>query len=93
MLLGPSCCHFRTALEDIHLPEYKDLDVLLDDIAATYRKAVSKFYEADAVVFADDGYLLAYLCDLSTLADKEVIGQDPDQLIDKYADDARGHKR
>ena len=26
---GPSCCHFRTAVEDIHPPEYKDLDVFL----------------------------------------------------------------
>ena len=43
---GPSCCHFRTAPEDIAPPEYRDLQVLFDDLAATYAKAVSAFYKA-----------------------------------------------
>ncbi|MDG2034373.1 MAG: 5-methyltetrahydropteroyltriglutamate--homocysteine S-methyltransferase [Rhodospirillales bacterium] len=82
---GPSCCHFRTALEDIHPPEYKDLDVLLGDIAATYRKVVNKFYEAGCRYLQMDDIFFAYLCDPKHRAEKEAAGQDPDQLIDKYA--------
>ena len=43
---GPSCCHFRTAVEDIHPAEYKDPQVLFADLAATYNKAVHAFYDA-----------------------------------------------
>ena len=82
---GPSCCHFRTAVEDIHPPEYEDLDVLLGDIAATYGKAVRKFYEAGCRYLQMDDIFFAYLCDPRHRADKEAAGQDPDQLIDKYA--------
>ncbi|MEM9442835.1 MAG: 5-methyltetrahydropteroyltriglutamate--homocysteine S-methyltransferase, partial [Pseudomonadota bacterium] len=37
---GPSCCHFRTARNDIAPAAYRDSDVLFADIAATYKKAV-----------------------------------------------------
>ncbi|MDJ0931719.1 5-methyltetrahydropteroyltriglutamate--homocysteine S-methyltransferase [Breoghania sp.] len=43
---GPSCCHFRTAPEDIAPEEYKDLNVLFADLAKTYAKAVQAFYDA-----------------------------------------------
>jgi len=82
---GPSCCHFRTAPEDIHPPEYQDLDVLLGDIAATYKKAVQKFYDAGCRYLQMDDIFFAYLCDPKHRADKEAAGQDPDVLIDKYA--------
>ena len=41
---GPSCCHFRTALEDIRPAQYADTELLTADIAQTYKKAVSAFY-------------------------------------------------
>ena len=82
---GPSCCHFRTAVEDIHPPEYEDLDMLLGDIAATYKKAVRKFYEVGCRYLQMDDIFFAYLCDPRHRADKEAAGQDPDQLIYKYA--------
>ena len=82
---GPSCCHFRTAVEDIHPPEYKDLDVFFGDIVSTYRKAVSMFYEAGCRYLQMDDIFFTYLCDPRHRADKEAAGQDPDMLIDKYA--------
>ncbi len=60
---GPSCCHFRTAKEDIAPTQYKDLDVLLADIAATYKKAVHAFYDAGCRYLQMDDIFFAYLCD------------------------------
>ena len=82
---GPSCCHFRTALEDIHPAEYKDIEVLTADIAATYKKAVTKFYEAGCRYLQMDDIFFAYLCDPKHRAEKVAAGQDPDWLINRYA--------
>jgi 5-methyltetrahydropteroyltriglutamate--homocysteine methyltransferase len=82
---GPSCCHFRTAPDDIHPVEYKDIDVLFADIAATYKKAVQAFYDAGCRYLQMDDIFFAYLCDPKHRAAKESEGQDPDYLIDRYA--------
>ncbi len=82
---GPSCCHFRVALEDIHPPQYKDPEVLMDDIAATYRKAVRSFYDAGCRYLQMDDIFFAYLCDPVHRKAKSDAGQDPDWLIEKYA--------
>lgn len=82
---GPSCCHFRTAPEDIAPPEYKDLDVLFADLAATYKKAVHAFYDAGCRYLQMDDIFFVYLCDPKHRAAKEADGQDPDKLIEGYA--------
>ena len=82
---GPSCCHFRTAPEDIAPPEYRDLEVLFSDLAATYAKAVRAFYDAGCRYLQMDDIFFAYLCDPKHRADKAALGQDPDYLIDRYA--------
>ena len=82
---GPSCCHFRTAPEDIAPPEYRDADVLFADIAATYKKAVQAFYDAGCRYLQMDDIFFAYLCDPKHRAAKLAEGQDPDRLIDRYA--------
>ncbi len=82
---GPSCCHFRTAPEDIAPPEYRDQEALTADIAATYAKAVRAFYDAGCRYLQMDDIFFAYLCDPKHRADKQAQGQDPDWLIDRYA--------
>jgi 5-methyltetrahydropteroyltriglutamate--homocysteine methyltransferase len=82
---GPSCCHFRTAPEDITHPEYKDPEVLFADLAATYRDAVDAFYAAGCRYLQMDDIFFAYLCDPKHRAAKEAEGQDPDKLIERYA--------
>jgi 5-methyltetrahydropteroyltriglutamate--homocysteine methyltransferase len=82
---GPSCCHFRTAAEDILPEEYKDTDVLFADLAATYKKAVAKFYEAGCRYLQMDDIYFAYLCDPKQREEKKASGQDPDMLLKKYA--------
>ncbi|MEZ5931301.1 MAG: 5-methyltetrahydropteroyltriglutamate--homocysteine S-methyltransferase [Alphaproteobacteria bacterium] len=82
---GPSCCHFRTAPADITPKDYQDRDVLFADIAATYKKAVQAFYDAGCRYLQMDDIFFAYLCDPKQRAAKQAEGQDPDQLIDRYA--------
>lgn len=82
---GPSCCHFRTAPEDIRPPDYQDPQVLFDDLAATYKKAVAAFYAAGCRYLQMDDIFFAYLCDPKHRAAKQAVGQDPDWLIDRYA--------
>ena len=83
---GPSCCHFRTAVEDIHVAEYcEDPQALFADLAATYKAAVAKFYDAGCRYLQMDDIFFAYLCDPKHRADKQAAGQDPDWLIDRYA--------
>lgn len=82
---GPSCCHFRTAAEDIAPEEYKDPQVLFADLATTYAKAVARFYEAGCRYLQMDDIFFAYLCDPKHRADKAAAGMDPDWLIDRYA--------
>ncbi len=82
---GPSCCHFRTAKSDIHPVEYQDPEALFADLAATYRKAVAKFYEAGCRYLQMDDIFFAYLCDPKHRAAKQAEGQDPDWLIEQYA--------
>ncbi|MDJ0826086.1 MAG: 5-methyltetrahydropteroyltriglutamate--homocysteine S-methyltransferase [Rhodobacter sp.] len=82
---GPSCCHFRTAPEDIAPADYADPEVLFADIVAVYRAAVAAFYAAGCRYLQLDDIFFAYLCDPKHRADKAALGQDPDWLIDRYA--------
>ena len=82
---GPSCCHFRTALEDIQPTEYADIELLTADIAQTYKKAVTAFYEAGCRYLQMDDIFFAYLCDPKHRASAILKKQDPDYLISRYA--------
>ncbi len=82
---GPSCCHFRVAIEDIHPPDYHDPEVLMNDIMLTYKKAVQSFYDVGCRYLQMDDIFFAYLCDPVHQKTKSDIGQDPDWLIRKYA--------
>jgi 5-methyltetrahydropteroyltriglutamate--homocysteine methyltransferase len=82
---GPSCCHFRTAKEDIHPTEYRDVEILFADLAKTYAKAVKAFYDAGCRYLQMDDIFFAYLCDPKIRAQRAADGTDPDWLISKYA--------
>ena len=83
---GPSAVHFRTKAEDIAPAEYrKDEEVLFNDISRTYKKAVKAFYDAGCRYLQMDDIFFAYLCDPKERARRKELGQDPDFLIDRYA--------
>ena len=82
---GPSAIHFRADARRIRHAPYKDTEVLLGDIARTYRKAVRAFYDAGCRYLQLDDIFFAYLCDPKHRAEKAEAGLDPDWLIDRYA--------
>ena len=82
---GPSCCHFRTTPEDIYPKEYKDNEVLFSDISNAYKKAVNEFYKIGCRYLQMDDIFFAYLCDPKHRSVRTKYGEDPDDLIDKYA--------
>ena len=83
---GPSAVHFRTKAEDIAPAEYrKDEEALFNDISRTYKKAVKAFYDAGCRYLQMDDIFFAYLCDPKERARRKELGQDPDFLIDRYA--------
>ncbi|MCV0395110.1 MAG: 5-methyltetrahydropteroyltriglutamate--homocysteine S-methyltransferase [Rhizobiaceae bacterium] len=82
---GPSCVHFRTRPEDIAPARYKDEEQLFADITDTYRKAVDAFYAAGCRYLQMDDIFFAYLCDPRQRAERKAQGQDPNFLIDRYA--------
>lgn len=83
---GPSAVHFRTKPEDVAPPEYEDQEALFADIAATYKKAVRAFYDAGCRYLQMDDIFFAYLCDPKQREERRKQGQDPDRLIERYAD-------
>ena len=82
---GPSCCHFRTDVADIRHAPYQDVELLMDDLIKTYKKAVQAFYDAGCRYLQMDDIFFAYLCDPKHRAAKAATGQDPDWLITQYA--------
>ena len=82
---GPSCCHFRVAKDDIAPPEYEDVDVLFDDLAKTYAKAVRSFYDLGCRYLQMDDIFFAYLCDPKMRAQKKEEGIDLDWMITQNA--------
>ena len=82
---GPSCCHFRTTPNDIYPKEYEDNEKLFFDIAQTYKKAVQEFYNIGCRYLQMDDIFFAYLCDPNHRTTRMKFGEDPDELIEKYA--------
>ena len=82
---GPSCCHFRTTPNDIYPKEYLDNEKLFFDIAQTYKKAVQEFYDIGCRYLQMDDIFFAYLCDPNHRNTRMKFGEDPDELIEKYA--------
>jgi 5-methyltetrahydropteroyltriglutamate--homocysteine methyltransferase len=82
---GPSCIHFRTDPADIRPSEYQDPEVLFADIVQTYRDAVTAYYAIGCRYLQLDDIFFAYLCDPKQREQRKAMGQDPDWLIDRYA--------
>lgn len=82
---GPSACHYRMVPENIEYTPYLDQERLFHDIAATYKKAVQAFYDAGCRYLQLDDIFFAYLSDPRQRAERLAMGQDPDELVRKYA--------
>jgi len=82
---GPSACHFRMEPENIEYAPYRDEDLMVQDIAKTYKSAVQAFYDAGCRYLQLDDIFFAYLSDSKQREMRRAMGQDPDKLVETYA--------
>jgi 5-methyltetrahydropteroyltriglutamate--homocysteine methyltransferase len=77
--------HFRGGRKSISKEVYPDINVLFEDLAKTYRKAVKAFYDAGCRYLQFDDTVWAYLCSQDELNKVRARGEDADHLQEIYA--------
>jgi 5-methyltetrahydropteroyltriglutamate--homocysteine methyltransferase len=82
---SPSVMHFRLEPHAVESQAYPNRDALLDDLAATYRKAVRAFYDAGCRYLQFDDTVWAYLCSQDQLRQAAERGLDAARLPQSYA--------
>ncbi|MEN5016547.1 cobalamin-independent methionine synthase II family protein [Erwinia sp. Eh17-17] len=82
---SPSVLHFRGGRKVIDADVYPDLDVYFDDLAQTYRDAISAFYDAGCRYLQLDDTVWAYLCSDDQQQQIRERGDDPQELARTYA--------
>jgi len=83
---SPSTLHFRYGREAVPEAIYPSMDGFYRDLGATYRKAVRAFADAGCRYLQLDEVNLTYLCDPKLRQQVSERGDDPDKLIEVYAD-------
>ena len=81
---APSVMHFRLEPDAVKNGAYKNRDVIFDDLAVAYQKAVRAFYHADCRYLQFDDTAWAYLCSQAELQKARERGLDVDHLQDSY---------
>ena len=83
---SPSSLHFRYGREAIPTSIYPDMAEFYHDLGVTYRKAIKAFADAGCRYLQIDEVNLAYLCDPALREQMKARGDDPDTLLNTYAD-------
>jgi 5-methyltetrahydropteroyltriglutamate--homocysteine methyltransferase len=83
---APSALHFRYGREAVPEEIYPAMDDFYRDLGQTYRKAVRAFADAGCRYVQLDEVYLAYLCDPELREQVRARGDDPDALVQIYAD-------
>jgi 5-methyltetrahydropteroyltriglutamate--homocysteine methyltransferase len=83
---SPTSLHFRYGREAIPESIYPDMKEFYQDLGASYRKAIAAFAEAGCRYLQIDEVNLAYLCDPALREQVRARGDDPDVLLNTYAD-------
>ena len=84
-LPGPPMLHFMRD-EDFNREIYTDFDAFWADVIAAYRAEISDLADAGCRHLQIDECMLTFLCDERHREASRARGDDPDQLIDKYAE-------
>ncbi|MDL4913513.1 MAG: cobalamin-independent methionine synthase II family protein [Enterobacterales bacterium endosymbiont of Blomia tropicalis] len=82
---SPSVLHFRGGRNVIDSTVYPDLAAYFDDLAQTYKDAISAFYAAGCRYLQLDDTVWAYLCSEDQKRQIRERGDDPEELARIYA--------
>ncbi|CAM4162308.1 5-methyltetrahydropteroyltriglutamate--homocysteine S-methyltransferase [Lacicoccus alkaliphilus] len=78
---SPSMLHFRGEVDSA---VYPDEAIFFEDLAAAYKTAIRKFYDAGCRYLQLDDTAWAYLCSDEQKEQLKKKGLDPDHLVEKY---------
>lgn len=83
---SPTLLHFRSTRSRAHSAIYPDVDQLYDEIAQVYREEIAALYAAGCrYLQIDETNLPGHLSDPSLRARAKEEGEDPDELVQRYA--------
>jgi 5-methyltetrahydropteroyltriglutamate--homocysteine methyltransferase len=83
---SPTALHYRGGREAIDKSVYPEMEPFFEDLGRAYAKAVRAFGEAGCTYLQLDEVYVAYLCDPAQRGYLRDRGDDPDKLLDIYAD-------
>jgi 5-methyltetrahydropteroyltriglutamate--homocysteine methyltransferase len=83
---SPTALHYRGGRQAIEKSAYPDMEPFFADLGKAYAKAVRAFGEAGCTYLQLDEVYVAYLCDEAQRDYLRGRGDDPDRLLDVYAD-------
>ena len=83
---SPTALHYRGGRQAIEKSVYPDMEPFFADLGKAYAKAVRAFGEAGCTYLQLDEVYVAYLCDEAQRDYLRGRGDDPDRLLDVYAD-------
>jgi 5-methyltetrahydropteroyltriglutamate--homocysteine methyltransferase len=83
---SPTALHFRGGRQAIETSVYPEMEPFFEDLGKAYTKAVRAFGEAGCTYLQLDEVFVAYLCDDNQRQMLRDRGDDPDKLLNVYAD-------
>ena len=83
---SPTALHYRGGRQAIERSAYPEMAPFFEDLGRAYTKAVRAFGEAGCTYLQLDEVFVAYLCDPAQRDYLRGRGDDPDKLLDVYAD-------
>lgn len=83
---SPSVLHFRGGRSMVSAEVYPDLRDFFDDLVQVYRDAIAAFYAAGCRYLQLDDTVWAYLCSPEQRQQARERGENPDALVQIYAD-------
>ncbi len=82
---SPTALHYRGGRKAIATAVYPDLEAFFDDLGLAYQKAIAAFARAGCTYLQLDEVYLAYLCDPKQHEELRSRGENPDNLMQTYA--------
>ena len=83
---SPTLLHFRSTRSRMHSTIYPDVEQLYEDIAQVYREEIAALYAAGCrYLQIDETNLPGHLSDPTLRAQAQKEGEDPDALVERYA--------
>jgi len=82
---SPTALHYRGGRKAILATVYPDIEDFFRDLGLAYQKAIAAFARAGCMYLQLDEVYLAYLCDPKQHEELRARGEDPERLLQTYA--------